>query len=61
MKKTNQIPTKLKYELYEDSVQNHEADIEFIQKEFKRYYNRDALTFREDFGGRLPWPVTGLN
>ncbi len=45
------ISTKLKYELYEQAVQCHENDIEFMSKEFKRLRKRQALTLREDFGG----------
>lgn len=40
-----------KYRLYEGSVQNHEVDIEFVSREFKKVYKRIPLTFREDFGG----------
>ncbi|WP_417335494.1 class I SAM-dependent methyltransferase [Halobacteriovorax marinus] len=40
-----------KYKLYEASVQNHETDIDFINKEYKRYFKRKPLTLREDFGG----------
>ena len=45
------IPTRLKYQLYEASVQNHEADIEFINEQFQKYRNREPLTLREDFCG----------
>ena len=47
----SKIPTNLKYELYEKSVQNHEADIEFINKEYKKVFGREPKTLREDFGG----------
>lgn len=40
-----------KYQLYEASVQNPEADINFINKEYKRFFNRAPLTLREDFCG----------
>jgi len=40
-----------KFELYEGSVQEPEADIEFLRDTFKSLRNRDALTFREDFCG----------
>lgn len=40
-----------KYRLYESSVQNHEVDIDFVNKEFKKTFKRKPLTFREDFGG----------
>ena len=32
----SQIPTELKYTLYENSVQNHEADIDFTMKDIDR-------------------------
>lgn len=40
-----------KYRLYEDSVQCHEADIDFIRDEYKKRFNKEPLIFREDFGG----------
>ena len=45
------IPTDLKYKLYESSVQNHEADIEFINDEYHKLFKKEPKTFREDFGG----------
>ncbi len=45
------IPLELKYQLYEGTVQNHDADIDFINKEYKKTYKRLPLTLREDFGG----------
>ncbi len=48
---TSEIPVVLKYELYESSVQNHMADIEFIEEEFKTLRGRKPRTLREDFGG----------
>ena len=45
------IPINLKYRLYEESVQNYEADIDFINAEFKRHRGESPLTLREDFGG----------
>ncbi|OIQ19161.1 MAG: hypothetical protein BM556_07700 [Bacteriovorax sp. MedPE-SWde] len=47
----SKIPSNLKYQLYESSVQNHECDIEFINKQYKKFFKKPALTFREDFGG----------
>lgn len=40
-----------KYELYEESVQCPEADVDFIEKEFKKIYKRSPKTLREDFCG----------
>lgn len=40
-----------KYKLYEASVQNSPADIDFVNKEYKRFFKKQALTMREDFGG----------
>lgn len=40
-----------KYQLYEASVQNPEADINFINKEYKRMFNKVPLVLREDFCG----------
>ena len=48
---STKISTDLKYRLYEDSVQNHEADIDFINEQFEKLRNRKPLTLREDFGG----------
>jgi len=45
------LPTDVKYRLYEDSVQCHEADIDFINNQYKSFYNKTPLTLREDFGG----------
>jgi hypothetical protein len=47
----SKLSIKDKYQLYEDSVQCHEADIEFISKEYKKLFKKDAVVFREDFGG----------
>ena len=38
------IPVDLKYRLYEKAVQNHEADIEFLNKEYKRLYDKVPLS-----------------
>lgn len=48
---TGELPIDLKYKLYEASVQNHMADIEFIEDEYKRLRKKSAKTLREDFGG----------
>lgn len=40
-----------KYQLYEASVQNSPADIEFLNKEYKRIFKKEAVSLREDFGG----------
>lgn len=45
------IPTNLKYQLYEQAVQCHENDIEFIAREFKVHRERTPHVLREDFGG----------
>lgn len=45
------ISVDLKYELYENSVQCHDADIDFLNEEFERHRKRKPLTLREDFGG----------
>jgi hypothetical protein len=40
-----------KYKLYESSVQNHESDIDFINKEYRRLFGKLPMSLREDFGG----------
>jgi hypothetical protein len=40
-----------KYQLYLSSVQNPEADIQFINKEYKALFGRLPLSLREDFCG----------
>lgn len=40
-----------KYRLYEESVQNHLADIEFLNQEYTRFFGRRPLSLREDFCG----------
>jgi hypothetical protein len=40
-----------KYELYQLSVQEPEADIEFLQNTFESHYGRQPRLLREDFGG----------
>lgn len=40
-----------KYDFYERSVQNAEGEVSFMRDEFKRFYKRSPLIFREDFCG----------
>ena len=40
-----------KYQLYENSVQCHDADIDFINAQFETFSGRKPLVLREDFGG----------
>lgn len=40
-----------KHRLYESSVQNPDADVEFIQEVYKRHFGREPRSLREDFGG----------
>lgn len=40
-----------KHELYENSVQNVEFEVEFLAKEFKTNRGRECRSFREDFCG----------
>ena len=51
MSVSNTIPYELKHKLYEESVQNHEADLEFMEEQFEKFRKRKAKTLREDFGG----------
>ena len=46
-----ELTTREKHELYESSVQNPGADIDFINDVYKKLFNRTAHTLREDFGG----------
>jgi hypothetical protein len=50
-KKTSKKPRADKYELYQLSVQEPEADIEFLQNTFESHYGRMPHLLREDFGG----------
>lgn len=45
------IPVELKYRLYEQAVQCHENDIEFMAREFQTLRGRKPTSLREDFGG----------
>lgn len=40
-----------RHKLYEDSVQNSEADVDFVEAEFRRYTGRRPRYLREDFCG----------
>jgi hypothetical protein len=61
----NVIPQKLKYELYEQAVQCHENDIEFMNREFRVHRERAPHLLREDFGGTgamaCDWVKQGIN
>ena len=41
--------TANKYDLYEQSVQNVDFEVEFISKTFKKYNKSECTTLREDF------------
>ena len=41
--------TANKYDLYEQSVQNVDFEVEFISKTFKKYNKSECITLREDF------------
>ncbi len=51
------------HELYEESVQNVETEMEFLQTTFRELRHRDAKSFREDFCGTASasceWVRTG--
>lgn len=40
-----------KHDLYEEAVQNVEAEIDFVDQTFRELRGRDAVTLREDFCG----------
>ncbi len=40
-----------KYELYESSVQNPDADVDFVREVYHRHFGRYPHILREDFGG----------
>ena len=46
-----QLSVTNKYRFYENAVQAHENDIEFVNDEYKKIYRRRPKTLREDFGG----------
>ena len=45
------LPTELKYQLYEKSVQDHQNDIDFINCEYKKIRGQRPYSLREDFCG----------
>ena len=45
------LPLKLKYQLYENSVQNCSDDIEFITEKFESFRGHPPLSLEEDFSG----------
>ena len=51
MKKKSQLTAKNanRYDLYEESVQNVEFEVEFISDTFKKYNKSKCKTIREDF------------
>ena len=40
-----------RYDLYQQSVQEPEADFRLIDRVFRKHYGRPARSFREDFCG----------
>ncbi len=60
-----EISYTLKHQLYERSVQCHESDIEFMEREYKRAFGKAPLILREDFGGTgalaCDWVKQGLS
>ena len=49
-----QVNKDKKYFLYENSVQNPEGDIEFINEKFSTVRGKYPISLREDFGGTGP-------
>ena len=49
-----------KYHLYENSVQCHSADIDFINEQYQKIHGKKPLVLREDFGGTGYSLVHGL-
>jgi len=47
----DKLSVKEKYRLYETAVQCYESDIEFLKENYKKIYDKEPLTLREDFGG----------
>ncbi|MDJ0757832.1 MAG: class I SAM-dependent methyltransferase [Woeseiaceae bacterium] len=62
-KKPSMAETADIHELYEESVQNVPAEVEFVQNTFRKIRGRDAHSFREDFCGTASaacqWVRTG--
>ncbi len=50
-KKKRTRPAPDKYDLYQRSVQEPEADVKFLQRLFKKQFGRPARILREDFCG----------
>jgi SAM-dependent methyltransferase len=50
-KHTSKLTVEQKYQLYEDSVQNPENEVKFVERTFKKIRNRSPRSLREDFGG----------
>jgi len=51
IKDGNELCVSEKYRLYEESVQCHETDIDFINAQFKNFFGFAPKSLREDFGG----------
>ncbi|MFW5887649.1 MAG: class I SAM-dependent methyltransferase [Bacteriovoracia bacterium] len=51
MKKPKALTVEQKYKLYEASVQNPEFEIEFLVKNFRRFFHKNPEILREDFCG----------
>lgn len=51
MSEFEKLSMEKKHQLYEESVQCHEADVDFINKQYHYFYKETPLTLREDFGG----------
>ena len=62
-KKPSMADTADIHELYEESVQNVPAEVEFVQNTFRQIRGREAHSFREDFCGTASaacqWVRTG--
>ncbi len=50
-KASQPLPLVKKYKFYEEAVQSHDNDIDFINTTYKKIVGEKPLTFREDFGG----------
>lgn len=48
---TKSLTLEQKYDYYERSVQNPEGEVAFMHEEYKRFYGRAPIIFREDFCG----------
>ena len=51
MRKATMAEQADRYELYEASVHDAKAEVDFMQKTFRELRGRQPLTFREDFSG----------